>query len=299
MPVSTLVSVVVLTYNSSEYILQTLDSIYNQTNLNIELIITDDASRDSTVEICNDWLVKHKHRFIRVLILTVENNTGVSANCNRGIKASKGEFIKIIAGDDIMHPACIENNVNHMGDADLMVSQLIRFTNDMYYPLKDDSDLFYSFCALDPYKRTHFYARTSFFFNVPTLFYRASVFKKIGYYYEDEQLLEDVPFLLKFFNSNLNVSYMPIVTVYYRQSGISNSSSIKFDKVLINTFFKYRIKYLNKRSIIDNLIICERKLYHRLIRNKTYKDIFSRKYYSRYNIAYQLIQKIAYSFKLL
>lgn len=299
MSLSPLVSVVVVTYNSSKYILQTLDSIYNQTNINIELIITDDASQDKTVEVCNKWLSEHKSRFVRVLILTVEKNTGISANCNRGIKYSNGKFIKIIAGDDIMHPECIDNNINNIGDADLMVSQLIRFCNDVYYPLKDNSKLFDSFCTLDSFKRSHFYARTSFFFNVPTLFYRASVFKKIGYYYEEERLLEDVPFLLKFFNSNLKVSYMPIVTVYYRQSGISNNTSIKFDKVLIDAFFKYRIKYLNKSSLIDNIIIYERKLYSWLIHNRTNKDWLLNKYYSRYNLLYLLCRKLSYSFRFL
>ena len=287
-----LVSVVVVTYNSSEYILETLNSIYNQTYINIELIITDDGSQDITIEICNKWLTEHKSRFIRSLILTVDKNTGISANCNRGIKSSKGEFIKIIAGDDVMHFACVENNINNIGETDLLVSQLIRFSGSVYYPLQDDSYLFKSFCELTPSKRSHFYARTSFFFNIPTLFYRASIFKEIGYFYEEERLLEDVPFLLKFFNSNLKVSYMPIVTVYYRQSGISNCTSIKFDKVLIDAFFKYRIKYLKKSSIIDYIIISERKFYSWLIHNKTYKGWLLKKYYSRYNLLYLICNKL-------
>ena len=72
-----LVSVVVMTYNSSKYVLETLDSIYNQTYLNIELIITDDCSTDKTFELCNKWLLQHQNRFIRIEFITNDINTGI------------------------------------------------------------------------------------------------------------------------------------------------------------------------------------------------------------------------------
>lgn len=51
-----LVSVIVITYNSSKYVLETLNSVAAQTYDNIELIISDDCSKDNTVEICRNWL---------------------------------------------------------------------------------------------------------------------------------------------------------------------------------------------------------------------------------------------------
>src|SRR5438309_3687253 len=94
-----LVSVIVLTYNSAITVLETLESIKQQTFRNIELIITDDCSKDNTVEICSNWLNSNKGIFVRVIILEVDKNTGTSANCNRGLKASTGQWIKFIAGD--------------------------------------------------------------------------------------------------------------------------------------------------------------------------------------------------------
>lgn len=293
-----LVSIVVITYNSSPYIIQTLESISKQTYSNIELIITDDCSSDSTIDICKQWISSNKYYFVSTKVLTTDKNHGVSANCNRGIKASNGEFIKIIAGDDILHPECIHNNVNNIKDSDLLVSQLIRFS-DNNYEFVDDSNIFESFCALEPSKRVHYYARTSFFFNTPTLFYRASLFNRIGYFIEEERILEDVPFLIKVFNSDLKVSYMPIVTVYYRQSGVSNNSSVEFDRILLNSFFKYRINYLNKKSIIDNVIIYERRFYSFLIKNKTHKNWYLKNYYKKYNIPYYIFKQIIENFKTL
>jgi alpha-1,3-rhamnosyltransferase len=84
-----LVSVRVITYNSSKTVIETLDSIYNQTYPNIELIISDDCSKDDTVAICREWVNQHKERFARTEILTVPQNTGVSANINRSEKACR------------------------------------------------------------------------------------------------------------------------------------------------------------------------------------------------------------------
>ncbi len=110
-----LVSVPVITYNSSGTIVETLDSIKNQTYRNIELIISDDCSTDNTVAICKDWIEKNKYRFIHTELIIVEKNTGVSANLNRAEARCHGDWIKGIAGDDILMPACIEEFIKYVG----------------------------------------------------------------------------------------------------------------------------------------------------------------------------------------
>ena len=83
-----LVSVITATYNSSDFITETLDSIFNQTWEAVELIITDDNSLDDTVEVCRQWLNAKSSRFIRTELITSEVNTGVSGNANRGLMAA-------------------------------------------------------------------------------------------------------------------------------------------------------------------------------------------------------------------
>lgn len=111
-----LVSVPVITYNSAKTVVETLDSIYNQTYSNIELIISDDCSTDDTISICRGWVAQHKERFVRTEIITVEKNTGVSANMNRAINACLGEWIKGIAGDDIFVQNAIVEYVNYVSN---------------------------------------------------------------------------------------------------------------------------------------------------------------------------------------
>ena len=62
-----LITVVVVAYNSSSFIIEALDSVYNQTWRKIELIVTDDCSNDNTVELCHSWMDIHKSRFVRIM----------------------------------------------------------------------------------------------------------------------------------------------------------------------------------------------------------------------------------------
>jgi alpha-1,3-rhamnosyltransferase len=109
-----LVSVPIITYNSSETILETLESIKEQTYQNIELIISDDCSKDNTVEICQQWVEQNKDRFVRAVVSTSPVNAGVSGNCNRSKEACQGEWIKGLAGDDALLPTCIEEFVKYI-----------------------------------------------------------------------------------------------------------------------------------------------------------------------------------------
>lgn len=109
-----LVSIIVITYNSAKYVLETLESAKAQTYQNIELIVSDDCSTDNTVEICRKWIERNGVRFMRTEIITVPFNTGIPANCNRGVKAAKGIWGKFIAGDDALYPDYLENCINYL-----------------------------------------------------------------------------------------------------------------------------------------------------------------------------------------
>lgn len=111
-----LVSVNVITYNSSKYIIETLESVKAQTYPNIELVISDDKSTDNTVELCKKWISKNKNRFASYKILVPEQNTGQSGNYNRAFRAATGEWIKEIDGDDLLLPDCISDLMYFVAD---------------------------------------------------------------------------------------------------------------------------------------------------------------------------------------
>jgi glycosyltransferase involved in cell wall biosynthesis len=130
------ITVGIATYNSASFVEETLNSIYIQYYSDIHLIISDDYSTDETKIIVQNWIHKKevKERFISIQFLTVENNTGVSANCNRIIANSKTEWIKFIAGDDILLPNCLQDNLNFINqnaDSKILFSQ-VEVYNDTF-----------------------------------------------------------------------------------------------------------------------------------------------------------------------
>ena len=89
------VSIIVPVYNVEEYLNKCVDSIINQTYKNIEVILINDGSKDSSGEICDTYAKKDS----RVKVIHKENG-GVSSARNKGLEASTGDFIMFVDSDD-------------------------------------------------------------------------------------------------------------------------------------------------------------------------------------------------------
>lgn len=111
-----LVTVGVIAYNSGKTIVETLESVRNQTYplSNIELLIADDCSPDDTVKIAEKWLEKFGGLFENARILTSSSNQGIAHNMNQALRAAKGEYFKCIAADDLLMDTCIAEYVDYM-----------------------------------------------------------------------------------------------------------------------------------------------------------------------------------------
>lgn len=90
-----LISVIIPVYNVEEYLDRCLESVVNQTYKNIEIILIDDGSTDSSGKMCDEWAQKDK----RIKVIH-QKNMGISAVRNRGIREAKGELISFIDSDD-------------------------------------------------------------------------------------------------------------------------------------------------------------------------------------------------------
>lgn len=194
-----LVSVVVITYNSAKTVLETLDSIAAQTYKNIELIISDDCSKDETVSLCETWLSNNSERFVRSLIVRTTKNSGVAPNVNNGIFASSGEWIKSVAGDDGLLSDAIENYVSYINTnpgCRIAYAKLHFFGND-----KDrvkNAKLFYEKQYESIIKgdyETQFRAiHSSLFLPGPGVFVNRSLYDEVSGYDERYPFCEEYPF---------------------------------------------------------------------------------------------------------
>lgn len=100
------VSIIVPIYNTEKYLEKCLDSIKNQTHRNIEIILVNDGSTDSSANICRRFLESdYRAKFLE------QDNAGVAAARNLGLKHATGDFIIHADSDDALFPDAIENLV--------------------------------------------------------------------------------------------------------------------------------------------------------------------------------------------
>ena len=92
---SQLVSIIIPVYNAERTLCKCLDSILEQNFNNYEIILVNDGSKDSSLEICKEYSSKHQN-----ISVINQNNAGVSSARNAGLEIAKGDWITFIDSDD-------------------------------------------------------------------------------------------------------------------------------------------------------------------------------------------------------
>lgn len=245
-----LVSVAVVTYNSSKTVLETLDSIAGQTYQNLELIVSDDCSTDNTVEICRKWMEAHKERFVRTELLTVEKNTGVSANMNRADDACQGEWVKEIAGDDVLMQNCIEIYMDFVKEHP---GAVVVFANVEFFGGDEDrrreSEDWYSekeeFFSWSKEEQYDYLTLVGDCIPAPASFYHREKVLELDVR-NDERIpfCEDLPKWINFLKKGVHFDYVNKVTVRYRlsDSSLCGGTSEKFLKSKAKVYLYYCFK---------------------------------------------------------
>lgn len=98
------VSVIVPVYNTEKYIRECIESILTQTYPEIQIILVDDGSTDHSLDICKEYEGKNTN-----IEVYHQENKGVSAARNTGLKHVKGEYIFFVDSDDYILPQYIED----------------------------------------------------------------------------------------------------------------------------------------------------------------------------------------------
>lgn len=248
-----LVSIIVITYNSSKFIVETLESIRNQDYNNIELIISDDASTDLTVNICKEWLYKNKNLFSKMTIIGSPKNLGISVNCNRGFNLASGSWIKYIAGDDILHFQCIRNFIDYLliePSAKIVESATQYFNNSFeeknFTKIHNLNQEFFFKDFMSSEMQYEMLLRKNFL-HAPSVFLNRKVIEKVGKFDEDFKYIEDYPIWLKLTKLGIRIHFMNKVTVFYRLHVDSIFSGINEQKLFNNFYLKKRdfeLKYI-------------------------------------------------------
>lgn len=276
-----LVSVAVITYNSSKTVEETLDSIYNQTYPNLELIISDDCSTDNTVKICRDWIEVHKGRFVRTELLTAEKNTGVSANMNRGADACRGEWVKDIAGDDLLLPDCVQTYVDYVGEhpeAVYVFAKVETFGGEEDRRKEIGNQFLYDFFNWPIKQQYDFLTLERNCIPASTAFYNRERIIVLGIRNDERiPLLEDWPKWINLLKAGVHIDFVDKVTVRYRvgETGLST----QLDKPLIwrQQFalmeLYYRLPYMKEINYSKRKMWRRRQYAKQVLEPKWYRSV--------------------------
>lgn len=110
-----MISIAMTTYNGEKYLSEQLDSILNQTYKDFELIICDDCSKDSTVQILNEYATKDS----RIKIFVNKQNLGFKKNFEKAILLCSGKYIALSDQDDVWTKNHLEVLHNIIGNYDI------------------------------------------------------------------------------------------------------------------------------------------------------------------------------------
>ncbi len=105
---SELVSIIMPSYNTAEFIAESIRSVQNQTYTNWELIIVDDCSSDNTDMVIESFSDQ------RIIYIKNDRNNGAAVSRNRALRAAKGKWIAFLDSDDLWFKEKLEKQINFM-----------------------------------------------------------------------------------------------------------------------------------------------------------------------------------------
>jgi glycosyltransferase involved in cell wall biosynthesis len=120
---NTLISAIIPTFNSKQYVCEAVDSVLTQTYPNVEVVVIDDGSTDGTGDLL-------KSKYGNRIKYIVKPNGGPASARNLGIRNSRGEFIAFLDADDLWKPEKLERQIVAFSEETLLVGCSQKTTND-------------------------------------------------------------------------------------------------------------------------------------------------------------------------
>lgn len=256
------VTVYVITYNSSDTVVETLESIKEQTYQNIGLIVSDDCSTDDTVNICSDWMRENRSRFTFTQMITTSQNTGVSGNVNRALDACKTNFCKGIAGDDKLLPECVSKNVDFMMSHpdSVAVFSKVKIVGEARYVRKYVSPFDYSFFSLCAKEQNQRLREKGNCVPAASVFFRIDSLRNNGIRCDERiPMLDDLPLWCNLTERGIKLDFFDDYTVGYRVGPGSLTTSRLPHKTLVSgrlfrLYYVFEKEYqINKDKAIEKL----------------------------------------------
>jgi glycosyltransferase len=221
------ISIITVCYNSSKTIEETIKSVISQNYFNnVQYIIVDGESSDSTLEIISKYVDK-------IDIVISEKDKGIYDAMNKGIKHATSNIIGILNSDDIFDNESVLSDVAQcfIEDPDLDI-----LYGDLVYVKSNDLNCIVRFWKSSKYYNNYFEDG-----NVPphpTLFIKSSVYEMKGFFDLKYKLASDYEFMLRIFKSNIFKSkYLNRLLIRMRLGGATNKN---YKNIIFGNFEIYK-----------------------------------------------------------
>lgn len=220
---------ITLTYNHNEYIIEHLESIRYQIEnygkgMQFKLILSDDNSKDNTIDLVEDWIRKNPTLFKSIEVLKNKKNIGVVANYLQATSYLDNEPYKLLAGDDLYYKNNIFEIIEILNEYDIVFTSVIDFDN---FLVENSHHLNWLLSCKNTNKIKRMLSYENIF-NAPGTFYNNKVIQNIELreFISKYNWIEDFPSMFYLFN-NTNPKYYVLKKPYimYRNSvGISSNN---------------------------------------------------------------------------
>lgn len=218
-----LVSVIIPTFNSSRWIKEAIDSVLDQTYKNIEIIVVDDGSTDSTKKVLDNYIDKNQIYYYYI------NNSGPAAARNFGIKKSKGDLISFLDSDDLWIKDKIEKQLNFLTDnpeIDLLLTniEVINAHGQTLYFHKNK-------LPKETKQIIKAFFNSKIIMNTPTILFKRHILEKVGGFDNSLRYREDHMFLMDI-ASSYKIAILNEYTIKRRIINTSASHSLNAKELL-------------------------------------------------------------------
>jgi glycosyltransferase involved in cell wall biosynthesis len=240
-----IISVIIPTYNRGEYICETIESVFEQTYKDFEIIIVDDGSTDDTRQLIEPYLSRIKYIY--------QENAGVSAARNTGIIASESEYVAFLDSDDLWLTNKLKLQMEFLDSnpqLGMVYADACMFSNDQiiyssFLKLKKFTSYGYIFGNLIKED----------FIITSTVLVRREVFKDVGTFDESLSVAEDYDMWLRIARK-YQIGLINECLVKYRKhnTNISSLKSITYPDMEIRVLKKHEVSEYPDQDYIKQCI---------------------------------------------
>ncbi|APG72384.1 glycosyltransferase [Lactobacillus delbrueckii subsp. jakobsenii ZN7a-9 = DSM 26046] len=254
---SSLVSVIVPVYNVEKYLTQCIESLIEQSYKNMEILLIDDGSTDSSGKLCDRYAQEYANIFTYH-----KKNSGLGLTRNYGLERIKGDYVTFVDSDDYLDPEAINQLVCGLdsGKNDTVIGGFTKITDkgkklyvESYFEKVVNNDNCYSqiFChMLGSSPVGHDSIKAS----VWNVLYSTKIIKEnnISFVSEREYISEDIVWDSDYFKYSKSVKVISSSLYYYRSNPNSLSKTYRPDRFKrCISFFEYMIDKISKTEIED------------------------------------------------